>query len=495
MAEAWVFPMFMLCLYGFFTYMRPSEPFITAYLVGPDKNLTHKEVFNEIFPVWTYSHLALLLPVFLVTDFLRYKPVIILQGASLIVTYLMLMYAQGLMATQFMEFFYGVSTATEIAYYSYIYSVVDSAQYQRGTSYCRSITLVGYTVGSVTGQVLVSLAQVPLFYLNAITLTSVTLAFVTSWFLPMPNKSLFFHQAHGCVDKKELTGKAAKLPPRVLSRAALEDPESKVPLNAEESPPAAQKVKAGQAGGGGGGFLEVLRMLSLDLLQCYSSWPLLCWSVWWALSTCGYFQLINYAQALWEEVLPSQDSDIYNGCVEAISTLLDLGLSPHLTAMLAGGGPLIGHSSSTVDTGFSFSQDSRTDVMLLDDFTSDGAHHSHHSGWSHKRRSSVTFEDQVEQHSKENSNSSTLQVTAEIHKSLDSYASCLAKAIETDAKLFLFGDEKSILFSVRPVPASLGSTQRGPRYLNGQRLRLESIDEGIVHDGNEEEEDIEEICA
>ncbi|MGH0126757.1 UNVERIFIED_CONTAM: hypothetical protein FKN15_040411 [Acipenser sinensis] len=173
----------------------------------------------------------------------------------------------------------------------------------------------------------------------------------------------------------------------------------------------------------------------------------------------------------------------------------DLGLSPHLTAMLAGGGQLIGHSSSTVDTGFSFSQDSATDVMLLDDFTSDGTHHSHHSGWSHKRRSSVTFEDQVEQHSKENSNSSTLEVTAEIHKSLDSYASCLAKAIETDAKLFLFGDEKSILFSVRPVPASLGSTQRGPRYLNGQRLRLESIDEGIVHDGNEEEEDIEEICA
>ncbi|RXM33844.1 G-protein coupled receptor 161 [Acipenser ruthenus] len=175
--------------------------------------------------------------------------------------------------------------------------------------------------------------------------------------------------------------------------------------------------------------------------------------------------------------------------------ITDLGLSPHLTAMLAGGGQLIGHSSSTVDTGFSFSQDSGTDVMLLDDFTSDGTHNSHHSGWSHKRRSSVTFEDQVEQHSKENSNSSTLQVTAEIHKSLDSYASCLAKAIETDAKLFLFGDEKSILFSVRPVPASLGSTQRGPRYLNGQRLRLESIDEGIVHDGNEEEEDIEEICA
>ncbi|KAK1167766.1 thiamine transporter 1-like isoform X1, partial [Acipenser oxyrinchus oxyrinchus] len=262
-------------------------------------------VFNEVFPVWTYSYLALLLPVFLATDFLRYKPVIILQGASLIITYLMLMYAQGLMATQFMEFFYGVSTATEIAYYSYIYSVVDSSQYQRGTSYCRSITLVGYTVGSVTGQVLVSLAQVPLFYLNAITLTSVTLAFVTSWFLPMPNKSLFFHQTHsgGCGCKTS---------------------DERFACCPETLPLLTVQVKEGQAVGGGG-LLEVLRMLWLDLLQCYSSWPLLCWSVWWALSTCGYLQVINYAQALWEEVLPSQDSDIYNGYVEAISTLLGTG--------------------------------------------------------------------------------------------------------------------------------------------------------------------------
>ena len=37
--------------------------------------------------------------------------------------------------------------------------------------------------------------------------------------------------------------------------------------------------------------------------------------------------------------------------------LSDLGLSPHLTALMAGGQPL-GNSSSTGDTGFSCSQDS-----------------------------------------------------------------------------------------------------------------------------------------
>ncbi|KAJ8407285.1 hypothetical protein AAFF_G00278590 [Aldrovandia affinis] len=144
--------------------------------------------------------------------------------------------------------------------------------------------------------------------------------------------------------------------------------------------------------------------------------------------------------------------------------ITDLGMSPHLTAMLAGGGHLLGHSSSTGDTGFSFSQDSGTDVMLLDNFSSDSSHTPYYGGLSNKRRSSVTFEDQVDQHSKENSSSSTIQVKAEIHKSLDSYASCLAKAIESDAKLQLFGEDflSGALFSARTTLGITAVALRGP---------------------------------
>ncbi|XP_026514831.1 thiamine transporter 1 isoform X2 [Terrapene carolina triunguis] len=271
--RCWALPTALLCLYGFFASLRPSEPFLTRYLLGPDKNLTETQVFNEIYPVWTYSYLVLLFPVFLATDYLRYKPVILLQGLSLIVTWFMLLYAQGLLAIQFLEFFYGLVTATEIAYYSYIYSIVDLNLYQKVTSYCRSATLVGYTVGSICGQVLVSVANWSLFSLNVISLTSVSVAFATAWFLPMPQKSLFFHHV-------------------------LRSQEQKVDIS------------------------KVLRELWRDFLQCYSSRPMLCWSVWWAFSTCGYFQVINYTQGLWEMVLPSQRFEIYNGGVEAVSTLL-----------------------------------------------------------------------------------------------------------------------------------------------------------------------------
>lgn len=198
------------------------------------------QVFNEIYPVWTYSYLVLLFPVFLATDYLRYKPVILLQGLSLIVTWFMLLYAQGLLAIQFLEFFYGIATATEIAYYSYIYSVVDLSKYQKVTSYSRTATLVGFTVGSVLGQILVSVAGWSLFSLNVISLTCVSVAFAVAWFLPMPQKSLFFHHVHSTC--KGVNGIKIQNGSIVTDTSASnhlpgwEDVESKIPLNVEEPP-------------------------------------------------------------------------------------------------------------------------------------------------------------------------------------------------------------------------------------------------------------------
>ncbi|XP_027469193.1 LOW QUALITY PROTEIN: thiamine transporter 1 [Zalophus californianus] len=311
--ECWFLPTALLCAYGFFASLRPSEPFLTPYLLGPDKNLTEREVLNEIYPVWTYSYLVLLFPVFLATDYLRYKPVVLLQGLSLIVTWFMLLYAQGLLAIQFLEFFYGIATATEIAYYSYIYSVVDLNMYQKVTSYCRSATLVGFTVGSVLGQILVSVAGWSLFSLNVISLTCVSVAFAVAWFLPMPQKSLFFHHVPSTCQR--MNGIKAQNGGIVTNTSASnhlpgwEDIESKIPLNKEEPEPKPD-------------HLLVLKVLWNDFLMCYSSRPLLCWSVWWALSTCGYFQVVNYTQGLWEKVMPSRNDAIYNGGVEAVSTLL-----------------------------------------------------------------------------------------------------------------------------------------------------------------------------
>lgn len=313
-----LYPTLLLCVSGFFFNLRPSEPFLTAFLMGPDKNLTESQVVNQIFPVWTYSYLALLFPVFLATDYLCYKPVLILQTSGLVVTYVMLLKANSVWAMQLMEFLFGLATASEVAYFSYIYSVVDPTHYQRVTGYCRSVTLFGSAVGSLLGQLLFSLANVQLYYLVVITMASAAVAFVPPWFLPMPKRSLFFHKSP----------KSLQDEPGSSTGLMQGETEGKAPV-AENGPQ--DSVESKSADSVGQGLGDVLRLLFSDFLVCYRSRPLLAWSLWWALATCGYFQILNYIQVLWEKVRPSQDYDIYNGYVETLSTVLGA-----LAALLVG---------------------------------------------------------------------------------------------------------------------------------------------------------------
>lgn len=153
------------------------------------------QVTNQVFPVWTYSYLAVLLPVFLLTDWLRYKPVIVVQCCALFLTTAMLLWLQGVGAMQAMQFTYSVVTACEVAYFSYIYSMVDVQFYLKATSFCRSAQLIGYTIGSVAGQILLSLKLLSYYNILVLTLVLISISFVAVVFLPMPSTSMFFHQS------------------------------------------------------------------------------------------------------------------------------------------------------------------------------------------------------------------------------------------------------------------------------------------------------------
>ncbi|XP_045874334.1 thiamine transporter 2-like [Meles meles] len=315
-SHSWIYPTVILCLFGFFSMMRPSEPFLIPYLSGPDKNLTSSEITNEIFPIWTYSYLVLLLPVFVLTDYVRYKPVIILQGVSFIITWLLLLFGQGVKAMQVVEFFYGMVTATEVAYYAYIYSVVSPEHYQKVSGYCRSITLVAYTAASVLAQLLVSLASLSYFYLNVISLASVSVAFVLSLFLPMPKKSMFFHaKSSKEIRKQPNKNEASDAPYKINTPGGEEKPTSEIPTISGnlDGGPLSSPMPRNVA-------LNVFVQWFQDLKECYSSKRLFYWSLWWAFSTAGFNQVLNYVQILWDYKAPSQSSFVYNGAVEAIAT-------------------------------------------------------------------------------------------------------------------------------------------------------------------------------
>ena len=52
--EKWFKICLLLCLFGVLKELRPSEPFLTQYLVGPWKNLTTDEVTFKVFLACQY---------------------------------------------------------------------------------------------------------------------------------------------------------------------------------------------------------------------------------------------------------------------------------------------------------------------------------------------------------------------------------------------------------------------------------------------------------
>lgn len=62
--------------------------------------------------------------------------------------------------------------ATEVAYYTYTYSVVDVKYYQQVTSYTRAAHLIGRFFSGFISQVLISTKLVDTYQLNFVTLGS-----------------------------------------------------------------------------------------------------------------------------------------------------------------------------------------------------------------------------------------------------------------------------------------------------------------------------------
>jgi thiamine transporter 2/3 len=280
--EQWMKISLLLCIFGFLKEVRPSEPFIYDYLIGPWRNVTDDEVAKQVYPVGTYSNMILLVLVFMITDMCRYKPLIVVLGLSGMAIWAMLIWTTSLFMLQVLEVFYGMFCAAEVAYYTYIYAKVDTEHYQKVTSHTRGAILAGRAISGITSQTLVSTNVMDFKQLNYITFASVSLASIWALFLPSVDKSLYFHSD----DSKDR--------------------------------PFTEKI------------VSAFKLMKSHFVDAYTNLHVVKWSAWWALSTCGYVQIENYMQPLYSAIQESNEA-AYNGAVEAILTL-----SGFLVALLAG---------------------------------------------------------------------------------------------------------------------------------------------------------------
>lgn len=259
---------------------------------------------NEITPVLTYSYMVVLVPAFLLTDFLRYKPVLIIQGISQVVIWLILLLGTTLLQMQFMEFFYGITMACRVAYSSYIFSLVSPSFYQRVAGYSRSSVLLGVFTSSVLGQLCMSLGEISYYTLSAISLGFVSFGLLLAMCLPWPRRSLFFNR---------LRTQAKKEVAEVATKSELD----KINPNAGAAPSAAPLCSASRWKD------SVLVQMLLEVRDVVRRPNLRLWSLWWVFNSTGYYLVLFYVHILWNKVNSTTDNKhVYNGGVEALSTLL-----------------------------------------------------------------------------------------------------------------------------------------------------------------------------
>ena len=280
----WIYFTVIICCYGFFKEFKPSEAFLTPFLVDPKgKNFTKTEINSEIYPFWPYSYLVAALFVFLFTDYLRYKPVILLEAFAYLATRFLLIWGTSVSAMQWMQIAYGVASAAEVAFFAYIYLAVPDVRFKIATSVLRAVRLLGQSGSSAVAQIVTSTGVVSLLQLNYISFGSVLISCVFAVLIPNP---VSFDCEPAC------------------SRGVI----SIVP-----KPRTTERRK---------NLRNFVAFAWRDFRKFYSNPFLLKWSVWWAFSMCGVLQVGNYVQSLWKAIAEeTHQSHEYNGLVEAVAQL------------------------------------------------------------------------------------------------------------------------------------------------------------------------------
>ncbi|CAJ0939734.1 unnamed protein product, partial [Mesorhabditis belari] len=270
----WVITL-LLCTYGVLKEFRPSEPFLYQY-EHVTLNISAEILESKVYPIWTYSYMAFLVPVFLLTDLLLYKPIIILEALSYITVWMLFVLARSVLVQQLIEVFYGWATATEIAYFAYIYVKVDKSHYKKVTSYTRAALQAGKCVAYVLAQILIGTDAASYRALNVISLVSLWIALVFSLILPAVPWRLAYEKLMELQDQDEKKKAPIEIP-------TLQDELGKrvVDPSGPAHPEATYKnyVKA-----------HFSRWIK-EIRQIYSELFVVKWSLWWAMASCAQFQV------------------------------------------------------------------------------------------------------------------------------------------------------------------------------------------------------------
>ncbi|XP_063704598.1 thiamine transporter 2-like [Culicoides brevitarsis] len=280
----------LLCAFGFFRELRPSEPYVAQFYANESyRNATIEKVNREIYPAGTFSYLAQLFIIFLITDILRYKPIIILSSICGIIMWSLMLWTDEYYWLLVIQIFYGTYMAAEVAYYTYMYAKCDRKDYQKVTSHTRAAITAGKFLSGLIAQLLYSFEVMDIRELNYISFATQLISLPLAFLLPSVSTSVYFYKNTESIDNTKCKNDA----------------------NLQQMDINQRKQFSSR---------DAILLIKTHFLQSYSNKEVLYWSIWWFLATGGFIQAQTYAQILWDDI--DQKKEIfYNGAVEAAYTL------------------------------------------------------------------------------------------------------------------------------------------------------------------------------
>ncbi len=158
-----------------------------------------------------------------------------------------------------------------MGYQTYIYAQVEREHFKKATSYIYSATFLGTFASALLSQLLLSFNLLNIRELNFISLGGVSVALVSTFFLP------------------------------------------RVPKNVSAGPglPLLPKLQL------------IISTLWRDFKAAYSNPYVLKWSIWWGIEKAGNFQVVTYHKSLLEDIDPGADeNEVFNGALQAVQCVL-----------------------------------------------------------------------------------------------------------------------------------------------------------------------------
>jgi thiamine transporter 2/3 len=131
-----------------------------------------------------YSYLLTCIPIFLLTDLFLYKPTMLIEVLGQIGFRSSLVFGRSVFSQIMGQLSYGVASASEIGFFSYIYGKLEKDQYQRLTSWTRAGTMAGRSFGYVASQIIILLQLGSYRTLNEIAFIMPCIVLVFALFMP-----------------------------------------------------------------------------------------------------------------------------------------------------------------------------------------------------------------------------------------------------------------------------------------------------------------------